>query len=229
MRMTKKQSSGRVYGGLSKEERTAQRRQKFIDAGLEIFGTDGYQSATVRRLCREAGLTDRYYYESFASTEELLMAVYDQCMDQIKETLMEALSEAAPGADAVALIHRSLEAYFKFMEDERVARVVMLEVVGVSEAVDKLYNERMLVLADMFLALTRRVYPDFSISDEEGQLLGTSILGAMRQAVIHWFIQGYELKRETMVNTSAKLFLGLLELVEKESKQHQDRAKSTDE
>ncbi|RUP35250.1 MAG: TetR family transcriptional regulator, partial [Gordonia sp. (in: high G+C Gram-positive bacteria)] len=37
--------------------RVAQRRDRFLAAGLELFGTRGYQSTSVRAVCREAGLS----------------------------------------------------------------------------------------------------------------------------------------------------------------------------
>src|SRR4029077_5184552 len=55
----------RAYGGVSAEDRIAARRAKLLDAGLELFGTRGYATTGVKDVCREAGLTDRYFYESF--------------------------------------------------------------------------------------------------------------------------------------------------------------------
>ena len=75
---------GRTYAGESLSERTARRRQQFLDAGLQVFGTTGYRTATVRQLCKQAGLTDRYFYESFASTEDLLVAVYEREFDELR-------------------------------------------------------------------------------------------------------------------------------------------------
>ncbi len=43
--------SARVYGGRSADERKAERRDRFIEAGLEIFGTIGFQQGTVSAIC----------------------------------------------------------------------------------------------------------------------------------------------------------------------------------
>src|ERR1700710_181396 len=69
-------AGGRAYGGLALEDRVAARRARFIEAGIELFGTQGFRAATVRGICAAAGLTDRYFYESFASLEALLAEVY---------------------------------------------------------------------------------------------------------------------------------------------------------
>ena len=59
------------------EQRTAERRERFLEAGLNIFGNEGFHAATVRKICKEAGLTDRYFYESYSSMEALLIEVYE--------------------------------------------------------------------------------------------------------------------------------------------------------
>ena len=41
------------------------------------MGTEGAAAATMRATCREAALTERYFYESFANRDELLVAVLD--------------------------------------------------------------------------------------------------------------------------------------------------------
>jgi len=72
-------SSGRVprnpYGGKSARARVASRRHRLLAAGLELFGTQGYLRTTIDQVCAEAGLTKRYFYESFQSCEELLGAL----------------------------------------------------------------------------------------------------------------------------------------------------------
>ena len=73
----------RSYGGLAMEERVAARRARFVEAGVELFGTQGFRGATVRGICAAAGLTDRYFYESFASLESLLAAVYGSLTERL--------------------------------------------------------------------------------------------------------------------------------------------------
>ena len=58
--------AGRIYGGLSLEDRKKQRREQFLQAGINVFGTSGFRSATVRSLCKEAKLTDLGYQNQMA-------------------------------------------------------------------------------------------------------------------------------------------------------------------
>src|SRR5512139_3717483 len=54
--------SARHYGGVSAQERKAARRERLLDAGLQLFGTPGGDRVTVSAVCAEAGLTERYFY-----------------------------------------------------------------------------------------------------------------------------------------------------------------------
>jgi AcrR family transcriptional regulator len=71
----------RPWRGVSATERTAERRERLIEAALEVFATRGYSASTVRDVCREAGLTERYFYESFRNREALLAALADRIVD----------------------------------------------------------------------------------------------------------------------------------------------------
>ncbi|HET9877585.1 MAG TPA: TetR/AcrR family transcriptional regulator, partial [Mycobacterium sp.] len=74
-----KTSSVRPYAGVDAADRLAARRARLLEAGLGLLGADRPQRTelTVRGICREAGLTARYFYESFADKDEFVSAVFD--------------------------------------------------------------------------------------------------------------------------------------------------------
>ncbi len=204
-----KKSGGRVYGGVSLEQRRAQRRQTFLDAGLTVFGRDGFRAATVRGLCREAGLTDRYFYESFDNLEALLMAVYQQQMDRIRDNMVASLQQAVD-ASAEDKIRAMLEAYFQMLEDPHVARVCMVELEGVSAEVEQLYHGVILAYSQLLIELAQAEFPEQNMDAEEAEVLSIALVGAMRQTGTHWFLSQYRLPRDKMVNASCRLAIGLL-------------------
>ena len=81
----------RTYGGVSADERIAARRAKLLDAGLELFGTRGFAATGVKDVCREAGLTDRYFYESFDDRLALFTAVFDRATEDLLQSVAEAV------------------------------------------------------------------------------------------------------------------------------------------
>jgi AcrR family transcriptional regulator len=91
-------AGGRAYGGLGPAERVAARRERFIEAGTELFGDAGFRGATVRGVCAAAGLTDRYFYESFPSLEALLAEVYRTLTGAFAQRLTQESIRSRPGA-----------------------------------------------------------------------------------------------------------------------------------
>src|ERR1700760_3307724 len=105
-------ASARPYGGLAMAERVAARRARFVEAGVELFGTQGFRGATVRGVCAAAGLTDRYFYESFATLEALLAAVYHSLKDEFATRLTrESFSSEGWHGDAAAIERQVTAAY----------------------------------------------------------------------------------------------------------------------
>ncbi|WP_280402395.1 TetR/AcrR family transcriptional regulator [Nocardia carnea] len=106
----------RTYGGLSAEERRAQRRAALLDAALEIIGTQGLDKLTVSGMCTQAGLNERYYYESFGSRDDVLTAL----VDGIAEELVLAITTAAHTAtgDSRAKAHAAITAGIHLLTDD---------------------------------------------------------------------------------------------------------------
>jgi len=78
-------------------DRQAQRRNELIAAGVTMLGAATGPALTVRAVCREAGLTERYFYESFADRDDFVRAVYDDVCSRA----MTALTTASTAREAV--------------------------------------------------------------------------------------------------------------------------------
>lgn len=111
----------RLYGGQSQEARVAERRTKLMQAAAKLYGEAGTTGASVTAICAEAGLTPRYFYESFASREALLLAVFEQVCDHLVEDVAAATDPAAPTESGLA-------AFFALLADNPdLARVFLVE------------------------------------------------------------------------------------------------------
>jgi len=66
------------------------RRDELISAGVDLLGGPAGPALTVRAVCRAAGLTERYFYESFADRDDFVRAVYDDVCTRAMSTLMTA-------------------------------------------------------------------------------------------------------------------------------------------
>jgi AcrR family transcriptional regulator len=113
----------RPYRGVSATDRRDQRRQRLIDAGLQLFGTQGIAAIGIVDVCAEAGLTKRYFYENFASIDALADAVFEYVTGNLVAAVAPAI-ELGGGRDprpALTVYTRAL------LSDPRVVRLLAVE------------------------------------------------------------------------------------------------------
>lgn len=104
------------WSGVPLEDRQALRRDQLISAGVEMLGAATGPALTVRAVCREAALTERYFYESFADRDEFVRAVYDDVCNRAMTTLMSATTPREAVEKFVALM----------VDDPKRGRVLLL-------------------------------------------------------------------------------------------------------
>ena len=112
----------RPYRGVQARDRVAERRRRLLEAGLELLGgSDSPPELTVRAVCAEAGITARYFYESFTDKDALVAAVFDQVVADIAATTQAAVAAAPPEEQNRAGIANLVAA---IAVDARVGRVL---------------------------------------------------------------------------------------------------------
>jgi len=125
-------SPGRPWRGVDADERQARRRERLIAAAFEIMGTDGAAAVSMRGVCRAARLTERYFYESFARREDLLVAVLETVAGEAREVLVAALSKAPD--DTAAMVRTAVAEFTAFVTgDPRRGRVLFVESLAAPE------------------------------------------------------------------------------------------------
>jgi AcrR family transcriptional regulator len=113
----------RPYRGVSAIDRRDRRRQRLIDAGLELFGTRGIAAVGIVDVCAEAGLTKRYFYENFASIDTLADAVFEHVTGSLVAAVAPAI-EVGAGRDP----RPALTVYIRaLLSDPRVLRLLAVE------------------------------------------------------------------------------------------------------
>ncbi|OBF17875.1 TetR/AcrR family transcriptional regulator [Mycobacterium sp. ACS4331] len=89
-------AAARTYAGATSAERRSRRHSALLEAGLNLVGQSGAGGLTVRGVCAGARLNDRYFYENFRSTEDLLLALFDREVAQASATMLTAIAESPP-------------------------------------------------------------------------------------------------------------------------------------
>ncbi|MGB1580260.1 MAG: TetR/AcrR family transcriptional regulator [Nevskiales bacterium] len=191
----------RHYGGQSMEKRRNDRRQKIMLAAKQVIGEQGFQATTVKKICRQAQLTERYFYESFENLNELFDAVYDIELDRLRETLLTAILGAGPKPEAMA--RKGLEALFRFFkQDPNVARMLLIEVYSTQQDLMRLYKRGVQDFAELIrLVLDKQPRLQAHATLDSG-LIATAMVGAMTQLALRWYLSGYEQSQAVMVENS---------------------------
>ncbi len=198
-------AGARRYRGAALAERKAIRRGQFIEAGLEVFGTVGYAHATVKMICAEAGLTERYFYESFANREAFFGAVYDRVVEIIGGLMDEAIEAAPqePEAKARALI----DTYFDKIEaDPKFARILLLEVIGVSHELESIYRAAMQLFTDLVRDRLPELLQAAVARKADPEVVAAGLVGAIVHVAMRWVISDYEKSREDMTQGLMEIF-----------------------
>lgn len=111
----------RRYSGQSFEDRQAERRAKLIKAAAIVAGRHGLEGTSVAAICAEAGLTARYFYESFPGREAIFVEAYRAVQDE----LLARIKAASVGGDAT---RRALLGFFTAIQSNpSLARVFLID------------------------------------------------------------------------------------------------------
>jgi AcrR family transcriptional regulator len=178
------------YGGRSAEERRAERRERLLAAGLELYGTQGYAAATVERLCELARVSTRQFYEEYEHRNQVLLDLYDDVNDRagdaVAEVAMQLLSQESH-FDVEELIRRPLTAYLKVaVDDLRWAHLVYVTIVGVSPQIERHRRERRNAWAARLARLAEAAAERGTIPRRDFDLTMMAFVGAVHGLVLDW-------------------------------------------
>ncbi|MGG7101952.1 TetR/AcrR family transcriptional regulator [Rhodococcus sp. 24CO] len=194
----------RRYAGLSGDQRSALRRESLLEAGLEVFAAAGNRGTTMTAICAQAKLTERYFYESFTSRDELLQKVLDKIADEVRDAGLAALR-----ASTGTLEQRVRNAIASFVtiltDDPRKGRVAMIE----SAAFEPLRTHRRAVLrgfAQIVADEATRMYGDRAWPPHQGAINGLLFVGGFAELVTAWLNEEIAITPEEIVEAATYQF-----------------------
>lgn len=189
-------SGARPYGGVEAADRRASRRARFLEAGLDLLGADVPQLAelTVRGICRQAGLTARYFYESFADKDEFVSAVFDSVIADLAAKTQATVKSAPPDQQTRAGIANIVRT---IVGDARIGR--LLFGVHLSNAV----VVRKRVESSVLLAMLSGQHAGSVLRLPENDRIkaaGHFVVGGVAQTISAWLAGEIRFKPERLVD-----------------------------
>jgi AcrR family transcriptional regulator len=178
-------TTGRRYGGVDSDERQRQRKAKLIEAGLAVFGEQGYHHSTVRDVCKQAALTSRYFYESFEGMEDLFRAVYVAVNRELMQSTIMALASCQPEPDKLA--EAALRTFLEFIrQDPHRARVALIDALNVGEGMTMLADKASQDFAHLIAGFMHQMFPRLEGTGLDFKMLANGLVGANTRIATQW-------------------------------------------
>jgi AcrR family transcriptional regulator len=175
-----------------------------LDAGLQLFSTDGYAATTIEGLCAAASLNARYFYEQFRNREELLGAVYERHVVVVLDQVRAAI-DGAPAPEQ--RLETGLRAFVEAtLADERGARINYFEMVGVSHELEEQRRGVLRGYAELIAEEASRMPQIGERPAEERRDVAVALVGATDGLVTDWLSGDRARPRSTIVDTLLAVF-----------------------
>jgi AcrR family transcriptional regulator len=197
------------YAGKDAAERRDERRKRFREAGLDLFGTgNGYRGTRLGDLCKAAGLSSRQFYEEYRTLEDLLADLHLH----VNDVAGKAVAEVLPGVAHLTvpeLLPALVHAYVKgACTDLRHARIAYVEVVGVSPRMDRQRLERRAVWVEMINRLAEDAATRGEIPPGNYRMTAAAIIGAVNGLMHDWVVGWVDATLDEVADELAQMVLG---------------------
>ena len=195
----------RRYAGLSGEQRVALRRESLLDAGLELFATSGASGATMTAICARARLTERYFYESFTSRDDLLQKVLDRIADEVRDAVLVVLREGTGTLEQ--LVRNAIASFVAILTDDpRKGRAALIESAG-SEPLRTHRRAALRGFARMVADEATRMYGDRAWPPDRGEINGLLFVGGLAELVTAWLNEEIAITPDDIVDAATYQFI----------------------
>jgi AcrR family transcriptional regulator len=203
----------RPYRGVSAEERRAERRARLKAACLDLIGEAGVVSVTAEAVSDRAGLTKRYFYESFTDRDGLLYEVMDDFFVQVRAEMLDAL--AAADSDAPRRAHIIARVLIDYLRRDRRQARLYVEAAGqptLRARREEAFDVYTRLLLDAFPVEPGDDWqtPDVQVRDQRRTVAGLIVVAGTTQAAISWLQGTVDLTRDDVIAEIARLILTAL-------------------
>ncbi|WP_423821867.1 TetR/AcrR family transcriptional regulator [Salinisphaera sp. SPP-AMP-43] len=202
-------SRKRGYRGLSAEELRRQRHQRLIEAGTALFGERGYTATPIEAVCSQAKVSTRHFYEQFGGRESILHAVYDALIAEMEDIIRTSLTSGRHSLNLrVADTVESLVHYL--LDDPRRGRIVCIEAVGVSEAMEKKRRATTHALADLIQRYATLMAESGDLPERDYRLPAVALVGMLNELVAEWLTEDTGLSAAGMAREAKIMFRAMI-------------------
>ncbi len=222
---------GRRYRGRTTEELSEERRQRLLEAGQRMIAREGYAQISIERVCTEAHVSTRHFYEHFRSREALLVALFELFLQDMMRVVVSSF-EAARETRAGDPMNRTLDAVRSLvrfcMDNPGRARIALVETVGVSREMERHRRQIIREFAGIVAGLADRLAGSGVIPEADYHLPAIALVGATNELLVEWLSGETRLDKEQMENQIAAIYKAIIEGAIVREKRRQSRISDSD-
>lgn len=174
-------------GGVTarRQARLVLRRQRLLRSALELFAQRGYEETSVGAIVGHARMSKSAFYEHFSTKEHCFREVLAA---EGGDLIRDVLAEAARGHDHHERLRIGITRFIReCFEHSTVARLMIVESVGLSASVDKVRQELQGRFAEAVAEEVRHAMPhDTFYADKDPAVFGRAVVGAVQDAVSYY-------------------------------------------
>jgi AcrR family transcriptional regulator len=184
--------------------RIERRRSRIAEAALALFAARGYAVTSVDDIVARARVSKSAFYESFDSKEDCFREVLSQ---EGGGLIRDVLAQAATGHQHHERLRLGITAFVtSCFERPEVARLLIVESVGLSQAVEQIRHDLQARFADAVAEEVRHARPhDPYYADKDPQVFGRAVVGAVSDAV-GYFLTHPGAKAEALAASLCSIF-----------------------
>ena len=176
------------------------RRRQLLGAAQEVFVSQGYHAAAMDEIAERAGISKPVLYQHFPSKLELYLALLDESVDALIETMRGALGSTGDNKQRVAA---TFGAYFDFVAGAGGAyRLVFESDLSNEPAVRARLDRAMHECAEM---ISRVIKEDAGLADDEAHLLSVGLVGTAQVSARYWLTTDRRITKEMAEQLMARL------------------------
>ena len=177
--------------------------RKVLDAGMEVFGRDGYHGASVGDIVERAGISRGTFYLYFSNKDDLFRALALDVTEEMS-TLVESLRPLAPNQAGAQELRRWLEQYL--MLCTRLAPVVQAwaEAFAAKAEFGALGSE---TLGGFTAAIEHRIA---AMGVPDPQITALALVGMLDRFSMYVQFQRVDSSRDEMLDALTRVVLGML-------------------
>jgi AcrR family transcriptional regulator len=176
------------------------RRRQLLGAAQEVFVSQGYHAAAMDEIAERAGISKPVLYQHFPSKLELYLALLDESVDALIDTVRSALSSTSDNKQRVAA---TFGAYFGFVANQGGAyRLVFESDLSNEPAVRERLDRSVQECAEM---IGQVIKGDTDIPEDAAHLLGVGLVGTAQVSARYWLRTGQRMPQEEAEQLMARL------------------------